>query len=506
METQDQARQRLGPPCFEITSDHWRFLSRSSDSNYPDWKVLPNPSAYKTAISINPDAVDEVMVAVQRLPLSEDRHHTIGLEVTGNEFRLLGKSRPELPWTKIVIPESGTTGPHVTIFLDRRMLLKALRFGLTRIEIIDPKSPIRFSLTGRQMIVMPLRINVEGQTPTPPPPTTATSTPDNTNPPLPAEQPTPTPMQTSTPTIGQAKPAGANGSSTPPAQGTTNREDSKSSLEAALVQIEAIKTGFRESINGLTKLGDHIRQSMREQKTSEKEIHNVRQTLRTFQSVPHLASKPQQQARAGRIHTMPGPPCFHPPTTKGTNPMIAHLEFQAPTFARRPPPNLILHCGARAAERHQIIDVPTPYPTESWTPIPHIDLVKQVENTIRSNGLVVGTQAHSLTHDGMRYFGLMEIQRRDNDQDYCWVLGLRNSHDKTFPAGITAGASVFVCDNLSFSGEVKLARKHTHFIMRDLPGLVQSAVGRLMERWHHQDSRIANYKLADLDEPMPTIS
>jgi hypothetical protein len=29
---------------------------------------------------------------------------------------------------------------------------------------------------------------------------------------------------------------------------------------------------------------------------------------------------------------------------------------------------------------------------------------------------------------------------------------------------------VFVCDNLAFSGEIKIARKHTRFIVRDLPG------------------------------------
>ena len=125
-----------GPPCFEIASDHWCFLSRSIDSQFPQWKtVLPSPASYQTTISINPEAVDEVMVAVQRLPLGEDKHHTIGLEVDGNAFRLLGRSRPELAWTKIDIQEAGATGPEVTIFLDRRTLLKALRFGLTRIEI-----------------------------------------------------------------------------------------------------------------------------------------------------------------------------------------------------------------------------------------------------------------------------------------------------------------------------------------------------------------------------------
>ena len=178
--------------------------------------------------------------------------------------------------------------------------------------------------------------------------------------------------------------------------------------------------------------------------------------------------------------------------------MVAFL--QQPQPAQRRHPNLLLHCGAQSVERNRVIEVPTPRSTETWTPIPHIDLVTRVEHTIRSNGLVIGTQAHSLTHDGARYFGLMEIQRRETDQDYCWVLGLRNSHDKTFPAGIVAGMSVFVCDNLSFGGEVKLARKHTRFITRDLPRLVQSAVGKLMDRWHHQDRRIETYKSADLDD------
>ena len=175
--------------------------------------------------------------------------------------------------------------------------------------------------------------------------------------------------------------------------------------------------------------------------------------------------------------------------------MVALLD---PPPSKRPRPNLLLHCGAGAVQREQVIAVPTPASTATWTPIPHIDLVQEVEQTLKTNGLVIGTQAHGLSHDQARYFGLMEIQRSESDQDYCWVLGLRNSHDKTFPAGIAAGMTVFVCDNLSFSGEVKLARKHTRFITRDLPRLVQSAVGKLMERWHHQDQRLSAYKLTEL--------
>jgi hypothetical protein len=181
--------------------------------------------------------------------------------------------------------------------------------------------------------------------------------------------------------------------------------------------------------------------------------------------------------------------------------MIAHVDHQPAPAINRPRPNLLLHCGGRAVERKDVQRVRTPKATETWTPIPHLELVSRVEQTLKSNGLVVGTQAHSLSHEGLRYFGLMEIQRSESDPDYCWVLGLRNSHDKTFPAGIIAGSSVFVCDNLAFSGEVKLARKHTTHIARDLPQLVQSAVGKLMDRWHHQDTRLATYKLSAIAEP-----
>ena len=66
---------------------------------------------------------------------------------------------------------------------------------------------------------------------------------------------------------------------------TTDKPETKPALETALVQVESIKAGFREAINNLTKLGDSIRHAMREQKTSEKEVHNVRQTLRSLQSV-----------------------------------------------------------------------------------------------------------------------------------------------------------------------------------------------------------------------------
>lgn len=156
--------------------------------------------------------------------------------------------------------------------------------------------------------------------------------------------------------------------------------------------------------------------------------------------------------------------------------------------------NLLLHCGASAVSRRELATVPTPQPTHTWMPIAHTKMLGQVERTLKANGIDVVGEAHSLTADGQRYFGLLEVRHGQNASDYSWVLGLRNSHDKTFPAGMVAGVQVFVCDNLSFSGEVKIARRHTRFIMRDLPSLAHQAVCRIVEHWQKQDRRVEFYK------------
>ena len=150
------------------------------------------------------------------------------------------------------------------------------------------------------------------------------------------------------------------------------------------------------------------------------------------------------------------------------------------------PCNLLLHCGAHAVPRPQLATTPTPSPTRSWMPIPHEAFVGQVEDLLPHYGLKVVNEAHALTHDSARYFGLLEIQNGSNHPDYTWVLGLRNSHDQSLPAGLVAGSSVFVCDNLAFVGTVKVSRKHTRFILRDLPELAGNAIERLVYRWHDQ--------------------
>jgi Domain of unknown function (DUF932) len=156
--------------------------------------------------------------------------------------------------------------------------------------------------------------------------------------------------------------------------------------------------------------------------------------------------------------------------------------------------NLMIHAGSQAVDRNTVTTCPTPQATDTWQPIPHGRLLELVTDTLERNGLKVVNQAHALGRDGDRYFGLLEVQNGQPAKDYGLVVGLRNSHDQSYPAGLVIGSSVMVCDNLAFSGEVVLSRRHTVHIQRDLPQLVNRAVGQLGDLRQQQDQRIDAYK------------
>jgi len=159
-------------------------------------------------------------------------------------------------------------------------------------------------------------------------------------------------------------------------------------------------------------------------------------------------------------------------------------------------------CGAHRAYRKDVDMVETPHPTETWYPIPHNELIDLVQKHMREDGITIVRQAHALSYEDLRYFGLMQIvtQKGKNSREYGMVVGLRNAHDKRNPTALVVGSAVFAAGNLQFSGEIKLHRKHTQHMMRDLPGVVQNAIGQLGALRKRQDSRIKAYKRTKLTQ------
>ena len=168
--------------------------------------------------------------------------------------------------------------------------------------------------------------------------------------------------------------------------------------------------------------------------------------------------------------------------------------IEGPVAAQKPPKGMLLHCGAELVSRAQLYQVPTPRNTETWYPLPHSRVLNEVHNQLDACGFIVTEEAHALSHDGQRYFGVLNISLPGRGIfEWTWAVGIRNSHDKTFPAGLVAGTKVFCCDNLAFSGEVQIARKHTRYAERDLRHLTARAVGELGSKLHGIDQRILCY-------------
>jgi len=161
---------------------------------------------------------------------------------------------------------------------------------------------------------------------------------------------------------------------------------------------------------------------------------------------------------------------------------------------------LMMHCGANVVEEADVLAVETPSATKTHFPVPHSLLINLVGKMLEAGGWEVVKREYGLFNDGMRMFGVWAIRNGSGGHsDYQLTVGIRNSHDKVFPVGLVLGSHVFVCDNLCFSGLIKLVAKHTKNIYRDLPQKVFDSFGRLEQANLLQEERIEGYKGKLLD-------
>ncbi len=151
---------------------------------------------------------------------------------------------------------------------------------------------------------------------------------------------------------------------------------------------------------------------------------------------------------------------------------------------------LVAHSGAEKVTRQQLALLTTPPRTNSHVPIPHIELVERLENTLSRMSLKIESEEYAVQKEGgMKLFGTLKLSyevtaNRPATQGYRFALGLRTANDKTLACQMIAGANVFVCDNMAFHGSVvTMSRKHTAHIdiQAELEGGVRKALAQFSE-------------------------
>src|SRR5262245_46569156 len=158
---------------------------------------------------------------------------------------------------------------------------------------------------------------------------------------------------------------------------------------------------------------------------------------------------------------------------------------------------LLTHCGARSLSRSELTQIPSPAPTTTWKPIPHSELIEQLDLALQAQGLHIWREQFAVQHHDHRLFGVLDLSTTTDD--FRAALGLRASNDKTFAIQLAVGLRVLVCDNLAFQGDlIALKRKHTTGL--DLQVELSAAIVRCLEHFDRYTTEVRNFRDTELTD------
>jgi len=151
---------------------------------------------------------------------------------------------------------------------------------------------------------------------------------------------------------------------------------------------------------------------------------------------------------------------------------------------------LIAHVGAQSIDRAGLKGLETPPPTDSWTPIPHYELVQALEGQLLARGITIVKEQFAVQH--AKLFGVIDTDYQVTDEGGA-AIGIRTSNDKSLALQLAIGYRVFVCDNMSFAGDlIALRRKHTGKL--DLHKEFAEGIGRYVREYRRLQDDIACWK------------
>ena len=162
--------------------------------------------------------------------------------------------------------------------------------------------------------------------------------------------------------------------------------------------------------------------------------------------------------------------------------------------------NLIYSSNKVSYDQLKEIKKPAPMGSRHF-PIDHHELVDIAKRELGANGFDVAQEEHGLSEKGMNCFSGFAIRKSDFDNtDRELVFGLRNSHNQKFSSSVAVGSSMLVCENLCFSSDITLSRKHTRNIFADLPLIMNNAIQSIQQTWDNEGKRIDSYKNTEANE------
>jgi DNA-directed RNA polymerase subunit RPC12/RpoP len=157
---------------------------------------------------------------------------------------------------------------------------------------------------------------------------------------------------------------------------------------------------------------------------------------------------------------------------------------------------LVAHCGSTRVDEAVVRAVAQPAFTPSWHPFSHGQVLDAVGIAVQEAGFQVERTEYSLRKD-LAMFGVWQVNKKD--AEIGCAVGIRNSVNRTLSVGLCAGERVFVCDNLVFSSEFVLFRKHTGLLnAAEMLLMAREAFGTVTGQWEKLRAWHEGLKSVDL--------
>lgn len=152
-------------------------------------------------------------------------------------------------------------------------------------------------------------------------------------------------------------------------------------------------------------------------------------------------------------------------------------------------------------ELQKLYQVPVPRKTDSYSPVPHKDIVECICEELDKNNMYARSIDGSTARDGDQVIGYMDIAPQGYDE-LGMRLAFRNSYDKSMSVAFVAGAVVWICSNGMISGDIQFMRKHTGKVLTELTSKIKLAVNDLSKTFEKSIRHAEAMKKVKVDKTL----
>lgn len=269
---------KQGNGWTQIESAYWTLLIKRTQARCPNWKQII-PAETKTHVTFSDEAVSMLLDVLPKMPGASQVNAGVTFDFGPMGTIVRGSENGHS--AQVTINGVQIRGNPNTFAADRNLIIKALKLGLKDLSIVDGLNPIVFSDPTRKLVIAPLRADptptTSSSAPVQPPTETSSSEPPNIN-----NEPEGETVKTIN-RLNQSE-----NTTTTTSNGTSEMEqqpENGSPLKQAMQKVDQVKEslrGVQTDLNDLLKL---LGQANRDQRSTEKEVEDVREALQSLQRI-----------------------------------------------------------------------------------------------------------------------------------------------------------------------------------------------------------------------------